>query len=402
VSDKAALLNQLAVNNGTPVRKELLPYGRQFIDDKDIKGVTDVLRSGLLTTGPKIPEFEQAFAEAVDANYAVVVSSGTAALHSAMKAAGVGPGDEVITTPLSFVATANCVRYQQATVVFADVEPDTLNIDPERVEACITPKTKAVLAVDYTGRPANLSALRKLCRTHGLVFIEDAAHSLGATYMGQKIGNIADLTTFSMHPVKHITTGEGGVVTTNDERVARHLSQLRNHGLTQDHIQRQHTGTWEYDMKEIGYNYRHTDYHCALGISQLQKLPVMLERRREIARKYRQAFADVPEIGLPVKSSDCEPSWHLYVVRLDLARLEVGRKEIFNALRAENIGVNVHYIPIPWLTYYQNLGHKKGGWPVAEEAYWEILSLPIWPGMTDADVDDVVMAVQKVIVAYRI
>jgi len=388
----------LAIEGGRPVRAAMLPYGRHRVNEADIEAVVAALRSDWLTTGPAVDEFEAAFAKAVGVSHAVVVSSGTAALHAAAFAAGIGPGDEVITTPLTFAATANCVRYLGGTVVFADVRPDTLNLDPARVEARITPRTRAIITVDYTGQPSDLDDLDAIAARHGLTLIEDASHALGATYRGRPVGGLARLTTFSMHPVKHITTGEGGMVTTDDPALASRARAFRNHGITREHQRRE---DWRYEMTELGYNYRLSDIQAALGLSQLERLPEQIVRRREIAARYTRAFAALPEIELPVALGDRESAWHLYVVCLRLEGLRVGRAEIFRALRAENIGVNVHYIPVPWHPYYERLGFRRGGWPVAEDAYERILSLPIFPAMTDADVEDVVHAVEKVLGHYR-
>ncbi len=388
----------LAIEGGRPVRDSMLPYGRHCVDEADIEAVVSVLRSDWLTTGPTVDEFEAAFAKAVGVRHAVAVSSGTAALHAAAFAAGIDPGDEVITTPLTFAATANCVRYLGGTVVFADVRPDTLNLDPAKVEACITRRTKAVITVDYAGEPSDLDELDVLASRHGFTLIEDASHALGATYRGRPVGSLARLTTFSLHPVKHITTGEGGLVTTDDPTLASRLRIFRNHGITREHQRRE---DWHYDMVELGYNYRLSDIQSALGLSQLERLTEQIVRRREIAARYTRAFAALPEIGPPVVLTDRESAWHLYVVRLRLEGLRAGRTEVFRALRAENIGVNVHYIPVPWHPYYERLGFRRGGWPVAEDAYERILSLPIFPAMTDADVEDVVHAVEKVLHHFR-
>ena len=299
------------------------------------------------------------------------------------------------------MATANCIRYQGGKVVFADVEPDTLNIDPEKIENCLSPKTKAIIAVDFTGHPANLDLIGAIAKKHNLVFIEDAAHALGATYKNRPIGSIADMTTFSLHPVKNITTGEGGLVVTNDSQFIERLRVFRNHGITQDHYQRQKKGTWSYDMEEVGYNYRLTELSSVLGVSQLQKLPKLLKRRKQIATRYSAAFSENHMLTLPLEDPDCQSAWHLYVIKLNLDNLEADRDEIFQALRAENIGVNVHYIPVPWLTYYKKLGYEKGSWPVAESMYHRLVSLPMWPGMKDSDVEDVIMAVKKVLGAYQ-
>jgi len=388
----------LAIEGGRPVRASMLPYGRHCVDEADIEAVVSVLRSDWLTTGPTVDEFEAAFAKAVGVRHSVAVSSGTAALHAAAFAAGIGPGDEVITTPLTFAATANCVRYLGGTVVFADVRPDTLNLDLAKVEACITPRTKAVITVDYAGEPSDLDELDALSSRHGFTLIEDASHALGATYRGRPIGSLARLTTFSLHPVKHITTGEGGLVTTDDPTLASRLRIFRNHGITREHQRRE---DWHYDMVELGYNYRLSDIQSALGLSQLERLTEQIVRRREIAARYTRAFSALSEIEPPVVLADRESAWHLYVVRLRLDGLRVGRAEVFRALRAENIGVNVHYIPVPWHPYYESLGFRRGGWPVAEDAYERILSLPIFPAMTDTDVEDVVLAVEKVLAHFR-
>jgi perosamine synthetase len=394
-------MERLAIDGGLPVRKSLLPYGRQSIDPADIESVVAVLRSDWLTTGPRVAEFEAAFASLVGAKHAVAVSNGTAALHAAVFAAEIGGSDEVVTTPMTFAASANCVRYQGGNVVFADVQPDTLNIDPAEIERRITPRTKAIVAVDFSGQPVDIVEIDRIAAKHSLIVIEDAAHALGATYDGRRVGSLSHMSTFSLHPVKHMTTGEGGVITTDDDRLARRLCLFRNHGITSDHRDRESRGSWLYEMVELGYNYRLTDIQCALGMSQMTKLAGWLARRREIARAYNRSFAEVPEIECPVVREDRDSAWHLYVIKLNLARLTVGRDEIFRALRAENIGVNVHYIPVPWHPYYQGLGYAKGQWPVAEAAYERLLSLPVWPGMTDADIFDTVRAVSKVIAAYR-
>jgi perosamine synthetase len=379
----------------------MLPYGHQCIDDADVRAVVETLRSDWLTTGPKVVEFEEEFAATVGARYAVAVNSGTAALHAAAFALGIQSGDEVITTPMTFVATANCVRYLGATAVFADVQPKVLNLDPRQVEAKITSRSRAIVAVDYAGQPADLDEINTLASRYHLMVIEDAAHALGGRYRGRKVGSLATLTTFSLHPVKHVTTGEGGMVTTDDRMLAERVRKFRNHGICVDYRQRESRGTWYYEMEELGLNYRLTDFQCALGLSQIRKLARWVERRRTIAEKYTSAFSQMPEIEPPATLPDRESAWHLYAVQLNCERLRVGREQIFRALRAENIGVNVHYIPVPWHPYYQRLGYTRGQWPVAEGAYERLISLPVWGGMTDADVDDVVMAVTKVIAAYR-
>ena len=395
------MVERMAIDGGRPVRSTLLPYGRQSVEDADIEAVVRVLRSDWLTTGPVVGQLEGAFATRVGAAYAVVVNSGTAALHAATSAAGIRPGDEVIVPGLTFAASANCVIYQGGTPVFADVRPDTLNLDPAAVEAAITPHTRAIVVVDYSGQPADLDELGAIARQHDLHLIEDAAHALGATYRGRPVGGISPLSTFSLHPVKHITTGEGGVITTQDESLAQRMRWFRNHGITTDHRQRAEKGGWFYEMVDLGYNYRLPDLNCALGLSQLDRLDAWLARRRAIARSYDAAFTGAPGLTPPVSLPDREPAWHIYPLRLDLDQLRVGRAKVFAALRAENIGVNVHYIPVYWHPYYQALGYRKGICPRAEEAYERLITLPLFPAMSDRDVTDVIEAVRKVARAYQ-
>ena len=396
-------LETLAIHGGTPVRGKLLPYGRQSLDDADIQAVVEVLKSDWLTTGPKIGEFEERFAAWVGARHAVSFSSGTAALHGAAFAAGLGPGDEAITTPMTFCATANCILYQVATPVFADVSPDTLNLDPGEVSRKITSRTKAIIAVDYAGHPAALDELAELAKTevHQALLIEDACHALGAEFQGKRVGSIADMSVFSFHPVKHLTTGEGGMVATNDARLAETLRRFRNHGISSEARQRQESGQWFYEMVLLGFNYRLTDIACALGLSQLERLEANLARRREIAARYTAAFRDSPSIVAPMVREGVDPAWHLYPIRLQLERLAAGRGEIFRALRAENIGVNVHYIPVHTHPYYRERFRTDAGYPVAEDAYERLISLPMFHAMTAQDVEDVIHAVTKIVDHYR-
>jgi perosamine synthetase len=393
----------LAIDGGNPVRKTLLPYGRQSISEEDIQAVGDVLRSSWLTTGPKVGEFEEAFAALVGAKHAVSFSSGTAALHGAAFAAGLKPGDEAITTPMTFAATANCVLYQGAMPVFADVCPDTLNLDPEKIVARITPRTRAMLPVDYAGHPADLDAIMELAARQGVVVIEDACHALGAEYRQRRTGSIADMTVFSFHPVKHVATGEGGMVTTDLPDCAEALRRFRNHGISSDARQRQSEGQWHYEMVLLGFNYRLTDIACALGLSQLKKLEANLLRRREIAARYAAAFRDLSGMIAPAVRADVNPAWHLYPIRLNLERLSTGRTQVFRALRAENIGVNVHYIPAHLHPYYrERFGYRGGEYPVAEDAYERLISLPMFHAMSDQDVEDVIAAVKKVVQAFAL
>jgi perosamine synthetase len=391
----------LAIHGGTPVRSTLLPYGHQSIDEDDIRVVVETLRSEWLTTGPKVVEFEQKIAEFAGAKHAVSFSSGTAALHGAAFAAGLGPGDEAITSPMTFAATGNCVLYQGATPVFADVSADTLNLDPDLAAARITAKTKAILPVDYAGHPADMDAFLKLADAHGLIVIEDACHALGAEYRGQRVGSIAQMTVFSFHPVKHLTTGEGGMVTTDDAALAEKLRRFRNHGISSDARQRQAGGQWYYEMVALGFNYRLTDIACALGVQQLTRMAGNLARRREIAARYTAEFRKIPCVIPPAERGNVSPGWHLYPIRLDLERLSVDRGQVFRALRAENIGVNVHYIPVHHHPYYRDrFGYKGGEFPVAEDAYERLISLPMFHGMSDQDVQDVIRAVEKVVGSF--
>ena len=398
----ANLTVQNVVDEKATEKMPFLPYGRQSIDEDDIQAVVDVLRSDWLTTGPKVGEFERAFAEATGAKEAVAISNGTAALHAAVHAAGIGPGDEVIVTPMTFAASANCIVYQGATPVFADVDPANLLLDPAQVEAKITTKTKAIIAVDYAGQPCDYDALRQLAQAHGLTLIADACHSLGGSYKGRRVGTLADLNTFSLHPVKHITTGEGGVITTDDPELARRMRTFRNHGITTDHRQREAQGSWFYEMVDLGYNYRLTDIQCALGISQLKKLPAWIERRQEIAQIYDRAFTAVPTITPLTLQPERSHAYHLYVIQLNLDLLRIDRSQIFADLRAAGIGVNVHYVPVHLHPFYQErFGTRVGMCPVAEGAYAQILSLPIFPAMTDADVERVIHTCLDIVARNR-
>jgi perosamine synthetase len=394
--------SQLACHGGTPVRATTLPYGRHEIDEDDIAAVAAVLRSDWLTGGPLVGEFERAFAAKTGAADAVAVNSGTAALHAAMFALGIGPGDEVIVPPMTFAASANAVLYQGGTPVFADIDPSTLLIDPAAADARVTPRTKAIVAVDYAGQPCAYEPLRAVARRHGLKIVADACHALGARDNGRPAGALADLSAFSLHPVKHVTTGEGGMLTTDDPEFADRARRFRNHGITVDERQRRVQASWKYDIVELGYNYRLSDMQCALGLSQLRKLDERIARRQAIAEKYRTAFASLPEVKPLAVRPGVFHAYHLFVVRLDLARLACDRATIFGALRSEGIGVNVHYIPVHLQPLYRTrLGTGPGLCPAAEAAYEDILTLPMFPAMTAGDVDDVVEAVTKVIEAFR-
>ncbi|MET3698883.1 UDP-4-amino-4,6-dideoxy-N-acetyl-beta-L-altrosamine transaminase [Bacillus oleivorans] len=393
--------NRLVINGGKPIRDTYLPYGRQWIDEADIEAVVNVLKGDFLTTGPVISRFEQQIANYVGSKYAAAFSSGTAALHAACFAAGISEGDEVITTPMTFAASANCILYQGGKPVFADIDPFTYNIDPTAIESLITEKTKCIIPVDFTGQPADLDAIRQIADKYNLTIIEDAAHALGAVCKGRKIGSISDMTMFSFHPVKNITTGEGGVITTNNQALYEKLIQFRTHGITRDPKQLVHNhGPWYYEMHFLGYNYRMTDIQAALGLSQLRKIDGFIKKRKHLAALYDEAFRDMKEVVLPFQKQDCNSSWHLYIIRLKLDLLKESRKEIFEALQEENIGINVHYIPVYYHPFYQKLDYQKGLCPNAEKLYEEIITLPLFPLMTEADIQDVIEAVKKVITHY--
>ena len=384
-----------AIEGGTPVRETKIYYGHQYIDDADIQAVVDVLKSDNLTCGPKIGELEEKLCQLTGARYAVVCSNGTAALHMAAMAAGVGAGDEVITTPITFAASANCVLYCGGRPVFADIDPETYNIDPER--------TKAVVAVDYTGQSVELDRLSEICRKHGLMLIEDGAHVIGTTYKGRANGSISDMTTFSFHPVKTVTGGEGGAVLTNDETLYKKLLLYRAHGITREEAQMEHEadGAWYYEQVELGYNYRMTDIQAALLISQLDKLPLFKQRRKEIVARYNEAFDRLPMLFVQKEIPESDTTRHLYILRIVPERLTIDRKQFFEALAAENVCCNVHYIPTYYFPYYEKLGYKKGLCPNAEKLYEEILSLPLYYAMTDADVESVIEAVTKIALYYE-
>lgn len=392
-----------AIEGGKPVREKPIYYGHQYIDEADIQAVVEVMRSDCLTCGPKIPELEQKLCGLTGAKYAVVCANGTAALHMAAMAAGVKAGDEVITTPITFAASANCALYCGARPVFADIDPETYNIDPEKVEALIAPATKAVVAVDYTGQSVALDPLREICKKHGLVLIEDGAHVIGTKYKGQTNGSLSDMTTFSFHPVKTVTGGEGGAVLTNDETLYRKLLLYRAHGITRDEslMEREPDGAWYYEQIALGYNYRITDMQAALLISQLDKLPMFSSRRKEIVKRYNEAFSEMPELFVQREIPESDTTRHLYILRLVPERLRIGRKRFFEALAAENVCCNVHYIPTYYFPYYEKLGYKRGLCPRAEKLYEEMISLPLYYAMTDEDVESVIRAVSRIVDFYR-
>lgn len=371
---------------------DFIPYGRQWLDEDDITAVLEVLRSDWLTTGPKVSAFEEAVADFCGAAHAAAYCNGTAALHGAMFALGLGAGDEVIAPAITFVASSNAALYVGAKPVFADIDPDTLLIDPNAVEKAITSRTKAIVGVDYAGQPCDWEALNAIAQKHGLKLIADACHSIGGAFKGKSVGAMADITVFSFHPVKQLTTGEGGMAVTSDPKLAERLHFFRGHGITTDHRQREKNGTWFYEMQELGYNYRLTDIQCALGLSQLKKLPDFLKKRREFAKLYDDAFAGHPMIKPLSTCRDALHSYHLYVVRVP------ERDRVFAELRKRGIGCNVHYLPVYLHPYYQRkFGAGPGLCPVAEAAYAEILTIPLHYGMSRADLDKIAATLKEVV-----
>ena len=397
-------MEKLAIKGGYPVRAGKIYYGKQWVDEEDVKAVSEVLVSDFITCGPKVEEMERTLEAYTGAKHAVAVSNGTAALHCACIAAGVGPGDEVITTPITFAASANCALYCGAKPVFADINPKTYNIDPESIRAHITDKTKAVVAVDFTGQAVEVEKIRAICDEFNLVFIEDAAHSIATKYKGQQVGSLADITTFSFHPVKTITGGEGGACLTNNDEYYQKLVLAHIHGITHDESLMEgapHEGPWYYEQVALGYNYRITDFQAALIVSQMSKLDKFAARRKEIVKMYDDAFADIPEIIVQEEIPESDSCRHLYIIRLDLDKLNCTRREFFDAMSAENVQCQIHYVPVYWFPYYQHLGYEKGLCPNAEEVYKGIMSIPLYPRLTNQEVHDVIHAVKKIIEYYK-
>lgn len=394
---------KLALYGGKPVRDSKIFYGHQYIDENDINAVIQVLKSEYLTCGEEIGKLEEKLCKVTGAKYSVVVSSGTAALHLAALAAGIKEGDEVITTPITFAASANCILYCGAVPVFADIDRKTYNIDPKEIEKKITEKTKAVIAVDFVGQAVEIDPIRELCKKNHLFFIEDAAHSIGTTYKEKAVGSLADMTTFSFHPVKTVTGGEGGAILTNKKELYEKLLLYRTHGITrkEDQMKQIAEGEWYYEQILLGYNYRMTDMQAALISSQLDKLGQFVKRRKEIVEIYNKAFEEIPEIIRQEEIEESDTVRHLYIIQLDMEKLKVDRREIFYALRAENVYCNVHYLPVYYHPYYKQLGYKDGICPKAEELYKRIITIPLYYSMTDQDVSSVIEAVKKVILYYR-
>lgn len=395
-------MDKPAIEGGSPIREDFLPYGTQWLNECEINEVVDSLKSKWITTGPKMRMFEENFKSFRDSKYAVAVNSGTAALHISTSTIDVKPGDEVITTPLTFVASANCVVYRGGTPIFADIKKDTYNIDPNEIIQKITPKTKAIIPVHYAGQPCDMNEIAEIAGKHNLYIIEDAAHAIDAEYKGKKIGSISDLTAFSFHPVKNITTAEGGMVTTNNDEFHDKLLMFRSHGITKDAVKRfGKSSDYFYDMQLLGFRYNLSELHASLGIHQLNKLEFFQKRRIEIVELYNRELQDLEEITLPYVKKDVKHTWHLFIIQLNLEKLKVNRDHIFKALREENIGVNVHYIPVHYHSYYQDrFGLKKGILPNVEWLYPRLLTIPLFPKMSNDDAYDVINALEKVIKFY--
>ena len=392
-----------AILGGEPVRDTRLYYSHQDINEDDIRAVVDVLKSDYLTTGPHIASAEKKLCEVTGAKYAVLCSNGTAALHIACMAAGIGKGDEVITTPITFAASANCALYVGATPVFADIDRNTWNLDPESVRAHITDRTKAFVAVDFGGQSVDEDAFLAIRDEYGLVYIEDGAHVIGTSYKGRPNGSFADMTTLSFHAVKTITGGEGGAVLTDNEEYYKKLLLYRTHGITRDPSMMEHEpdGPWYYEQVDLAPNYRITDMQAALIESQLNRLPEFAARKKEIVRRYDEAFGKLEGIILQKETEGSDTVRHLYILRIDKEHLSLDRLGLYRALEKENIICNVHYIPVYYFPHYERLGYRKGLCPEAESLYDEMLTIPLYAGMSDKDVEDVIRAVTKIVTWYR-
>ena len=395
-------MEKLAIKGGYPVRSSKIYYGRQWINEDDIKEVADVLRSDFITCGPKVDELERTLEEYTGAKHAVAVSNCTAALHCACIAAGIGPGDEVITTAITFAASANCILYCGGIPVFADINEETYNISPASIREKVTEKTKAIIAVDFTGQAVEYEEIRKICDEFNLIFIEDAAHAIGTKYKDKYIGNLADITCFSFHPVKTITSGEGGAVLTNNDEYYKKLVLAHTHGITRnlEDMEQIEEDPWYYEEVLLGYNYRLTDFQAALLLSQMKRLETFKKRRSEIVKRYDSEFLKLDGVIVQKEIIESDSCRHLYILRLDEKKVSCTRREFFDAMSAENIQCQVHYIPVYWFPYYRNLGYKRGLCEKAEELYKGIVSIPLYPAMTDRDVEDVIHAVKKVVSNY--
>jgi UDP-4-amino-4,6-dideoxy-N-acetyl-beta-L-altrosamine transaminase len=394
---------QLAIDGGKPISPEYIAYGRQSISKADIESVVKILQGDYLTTGPSVKSFEDKICEIVGCDYAVAVSNGTAALHAAAFASGIKPNEEWITSPLTFAATANAALYVRAKPVFVDIEPDSLLIDINQIEERINDKTKVIAPVDFAGEVSDIPGIKKIIGSREILIVEDAAHSIGSKYEYNAVGNLADLTTFSFHPVKTITSGEGGMITTNSKELFDKLMLFRTHGITRtsEMLADKSNAAHYYEQQILGFNYRITDLQCALGESQLKRLFSFKERRQTIVSFYNAFFKDLDGVSIQQSPKYSDAARHLYVIQVQLDKFNATRDMIFNALKAENIGVNVHYMPVYWHPYYQKLGYKKGLCPNAERYYESAITLPLYPDMTDEMIEYVVAACEKVLNHYR-
>jgi len=385
------------------IRKEFLPAFRPFLEAGELREVIDTLESDWISTGPKTHAFEEQFKNYVGAQFAVAVSSCTAALHLSLAASGIGPGDEVITSPLTFAATANVVIHQGAKPIFADIDKETNNVAPESVEKNLTERTKAIIPVHYAGHPCEMEEIERIAKEHNLLIIEDAAHALAASYKNRTIGTLGDATCFSFYATKNITTGEGGMLTTNDEQLAETTRMLSLHGINKDAWKRYSSGgSWYYEVLYPGYKYNMTDIQAAIGMHQLKKLPQMQKRREEIAQSYNDAFRNTDQIITPTSRPYVRHAWHLYAIQVNVDMLKADRNTVIDALKAKNIGTSVHFIPVHLHPYYRSqYGYKRGDFPNAEHFFDREISLPLYPRMTDDDVEDVITAVKHVIDDYK-
>ena len=389
--------------SASPVRESFLPFARPDVDDDEIREVTEAILSGWVTTGPKTKEFERQFAAAVGAKHAIAVNSCTAALHLALEAAGVRAGDEVITTPYTFAASAEVIRYFDARPVLVDVDAETLNIRPELIEPAVTAKTKAILPVHIAGASADLDPILEVARRHGLTVVEDAAHAFPTRYKGRMVGSIGHFTCFSFYATKTITTGEGGMITTDDDTLAERCRIMSLHGISKDAWKRYTAeGSWYYEIMAPGFKYNMTDIAAALGLAQLRKAERMYRRRQEIAARYNGAFSTMPELQVPGVPAYSTHAWHLYMLRLRLERLVIDRAAFIERLREHNIGVSVHFIPLHVHPYYrETYGYAPGDLPVAYRQYLREISLPIYSTMSDDDVESVIAAVTDIVATNR-
>ncbi len=396
-------MENLAIFGGEPVRKTYLPYAKQWVNEEDINKVVEVLKGDFLTTGPYVKEFEKTVASYVGAKYAVAVSNGTAALHMACAAVGISEGDEVLVSSMTFAASSNCVLYCGGTPIFVDIDEKNYNIDIKDLKSKITNKTKAIIAVDYTGQVVNLDEIMKIAKNHNLIVIEDAAHALGSEYNGEKVGSISHMTMFSTHPAKIVTTAEGGIITTNDEQLYKKMMLFRTHGITKDSsiYKEESHGPWYHEQQSLGYNYRMSDLQAGLGINQMKRVDEFVNKRRDIVKIYNEAFSNVDEVITPFQEEFSNSAWHLYVIKLNLNKLNCSKKEFFEAMLKENIGVNLHYLPVYLHPYYKDLGYKKGECEKAEDLYEKMLTLPLFPLMSEQDIKDVINAVKKICNYYR-